>query len=327
MGEELAVNGVVYRVGDPAPPPLPLRSEAEVMARWQGDKPIVSIRCATYQHVGFIEDALRGFLGQNTDFPFEILVRDDASTDGTAEIVRDYAQRYPNIIRAVLETENRYPEVKPGQVLGPMARGEFIALCEGDDYWIAPDHLARAVTALAKDLTLSASVGKCFIISDGTVDGYEVAKARDWNWYLPVRALVYRSTLQVPTIASVYGDNILALQIQRSGTLRIFDEFVAVYRRHPGGLVAGHSLDDLRSPQAASCVSIAMYLARTGDLGLAIWYQEHAIQKIAWMLLPYGVSPLSPSSDATSLIGRVIRLARRVKQIVRRIRWGPMHRS
>lgn len=131
------MSGPVYRIGDPAPPLLPRRSEAEVVARWQGDKPVVSIECATYQHVTFIEDALRGFLGQDTDFPFEIPVRDDASTDGTADIVRDYAERYPSIIRAVLKTENRWPEVGPRQVLEPMVRGDFVARCEGDDYWLA----------------------------------------------------------------------------------------------------------------------------------------------------------------------------------------------
>jgi glycosyltransferase involved in cell wall biosynthesis len=158
-----------HRTGDPVPAPLPRRSEADVMRRWQGDRPVVSVRCATYQHVGFIEDALRGFLGQDTDFPFEVLIRDDASTDGTAEIVRDYAERFPTIIRAVLETENRYPEVRAGSVLGPMVRGQFIASCEGDDYWTDPRKLQIQHDGLVEHRQFVVSHHGVLVAADGLV--------------------------------------------------------------------------------------------------------------------------------------------------------------
>lgn len=111
------------------------------MARWQGDKPVVSILVPTYQHADFIEDALRGVLGQETEFPFEVIVRDDASTDGTAEIVEASVASYPNIIRAIFNAKNEYPQVKPLVAMVRFARGEFVALCEGDDYWIQRDKL------------------------------------------------------------------------------------------------------------------------------------------------------------------------------------------
>jgi len=160
---------LTYRTGDPMPSPLPRRSESDVTRGWQGDRPVVSIRCATYQHVGFIEDALRGFLGQDTDFPFEVLVRDDASTDGTAEIVRDYAERFPNVIRAVLETENRYPEVRAGSVLGPMIRGAFIASCEGDDYWTDSRKLQVQHDGLVEHPEFVASHHGVLVAEDGLV--------------------------------------------------------------------------------------------------------------------------------------------------------------
>jgi len=138
----------VLAVGAPAPEPLPHRSEADIVATWEGDTPVVSIICPTYQHVGFIEDAIRGFLGQETIFPFEVIIRDDASSDGTDEIVADYRDRYPLIIRAILETENTYPAVKPGEVMFPLAKGEFIAWCEGDDYWIDSAKLQTQVRTL-----------------------------------------------------------------------------------------------------------------------------------------------------------------------------------
>ena len=156
-------------VGDPAPTPPRLRSESEVVARWSSDRPVVSVICPAYQHAGFIKDAIHGFLGQDTDFPFEVVIRDDASTDGTAEIVRDYAQRYPNVIRAVLETENRYRKEGGGAVLRSMARGEFIATCEGDDYWTDPRKLQIQHDGLVDDPAAVASHHAVTVVRDGSI--------------------------------------------------------------------------------------------------------------------------------------------------------------
>ena len=189
----------LYLIGDSAPLPPLRRPEAEVMARWQGDEPVVSILCPTYQHIEFIEKALRGFLGQDTHFPFEIVVRDDASSDGTAEIVRDYAERYPNIIRAVLEEENTWSSKKPLEVLLPLVRGRFLTICEGDDYWVDPQHLARSVATLQNDPELAAVVSPCLVARDGIVTGLESPDPhRRWNYYLPIRSLLFRRETGLP---------------------------------------------------------------------------------------------------------------------------------
>ena len=111
--------------------------------------PVVSICCITYNHERFIAQALDGFLMQQTDFPVEIIIHDDASTDGTATIIRDYIARFPGRIRAVLRTENQY---KQGNGIIPMfaawVRGEYIAICEGDDFWTAPEKLQSQVAYL-----------------------------------------------------------------------------------------------------------------------------------------------------------------------------------
>ena len=311
--EEGTLSGPVYKVGDPAPPPLPRRSEAEAMARWQGDKPVVSILCPTYQHVDFIEDALRGFLGQDTDFPFEILVRDDASTDGTAEIVRDYAERYPNIIRALPETENRYSEVKPLQALGPMVRGEFIAICQGDDYWIDPTFLAKAVARIRQEgASVVAVLGGAYIVKGEFIVGLEWRHRGKWNWSLPARSLLYRNVITVPHIEHAFGDNVLAIELQRAGDIVHLNELGAVYRRHAGGVVAGLAAGDIHPLKAASNVSIALHLARAGDLDLAVKYQDRAIQKIAWMLKDYGVVPKNPPSGVALALDRVLQRLRSV---------------
>ncbi|WP_407074054.1 MULTISPECIES: glycosyltransferase family 2 protein [unclassified Pseudomonas] len=98
--------------------------------------PLLSIVCPTYNQVGFITQTIESFLAQKTNFPIEILINDDASTDGTTQIVEQYAARYPTIIRAFYHRVNQYSKgnlCTPG--LFKEARGKYIAYCEGDDYW------------------------------------------------------------------------------------------------------------------------------------------------------------------------------------------------
>ena len=87
-----------------------LRAENEIISRWSGNlfDPLVSICCISYNHESFIEDAVKGFLAQETDFPFEILIHDDASTDSTRQIIKKYAENYPNIIKPMYQLENQF---------------------------------------------------------------------------------------------------------------------------------------------------------------------------------------------------------------------------
>ena len=105
----------------------------------------VSVLCATFNHEDYLRQTLDSFVAQKTDFPFEVLVNDDASTDHTAEILREYADRYPDIIRPFYQDENLYSRRMNvyDLVFFPAARGKYIALCEGDDYWNDPEKLQR----------------------------------------------------------------------------------------------------------------------------------------------------------------------------------------
>lgn len=107
---------------------------------------MVSICCITYNQEEYIRDALDGFLSQDTDFSYEVLIHDDASTDGTADIIREYARQYPEIIKPILQTENQYAKGLTnvsGTHNFPRAKGRYIAMCEGDDYWTDPHKLQR----------------------------------------------------------------------------------------------------------------------------------------------------------------------------------------
>lgn len=110
----------------------------------------VSIICNAYNHEPYIRDALEGFVMQKTTFPFEVLVHDDASTDDTASIIREYEAQYPEIIKPIYETENQYSKQDGslGRIQYGRVKGKYIAMCEGDDYWTDPMKLQKQYDAL-----------------------------------------------------------------------------------------------------------------------------------------------------------------------------------
>ncbi len=106
---------------------------------------MVSVVCLAYNHEKYIRKCLDGFVMQKTNFPFEVLINDDASTDGTARIIREYEAKYPDIIKPTYQTENQFSQgvkIVP-TFLMPKAKGKYIAFCEGDDYWIDEHKLQK----------------------------------------------------------------------------------------------------------------------------------------------------------------------------------------
>ena len=114
------------------------------------DKILVSIRCLVYNHEPYLRQCLEGFVMQKTNFRFEAIVHDDASTDGSATIIREYAEKYPDIIKPIYETENQYSKRDGSltRITNAACRGKYIAICEGDDYWIDPQKLQKQVDFL-----------------------------------------------------------------------------------------------------------------------------------------------------------------------------------
>jgi len=112
--------------------------------------PIISIICNTYNHSRFIRTALEGFLMQKCTYPIEVLIHDDASTDGTQDIIRNYEREYPTLILPIYQKENMYSKgIKPTQRFQrPRAKGKYLAICEGDDYWTDPLKLQKQVDFL-----------------------------------------------------------------------------------------------------------------------------------------------------------------------------------
>lgn len=111
---------------------------------------MVTVITITYNHEPYIRECLEGIVSQRTTFPFELLIHDDASTDGTADIIREYEVKYPDIVKPIYQTENQYSRGVPigHTFLYPRAQGKYIAECEGDDYWTDPLKLQKQVDFL-----------------------------------------------------------------------------------------------------------------------------------------------------------------------------------
>lgn len=144
-------------------PPRPLQM-GDLASKWGNqNEPLVSILVPTYNHQHCIEDALCGILGQVTRFPFEVIVRDDASTDNTPNILAGYQAKYNRVLRLITETENQFGKgISFMPALAAAARGRFVALCAGDDYWIDHRKLQSQIDVLQEnegvDLVSTASV-------------------------------------------------------------------------------------------------------------------------------------------------------------------------
>lgn len=114
--------------------------------------PLVSVRCITYNHESYIRKCLEGFIMQKTNFKFEVIVHDDASTDKTADIIREYAEEYPDIIKPIYEKENQYSKGVEVlcKIMDKHMQGKYIAICEGDDYRIDENKLQKQVDFMEK---------------------------------------------------------------------------------------------------------------------------------------------------------------------------------
>ncbi|NTW98369.1 MAG: glycosyltransferase [Geobacteraceae bacterium] len=234
---------------------LPPRTEAEIMATWgEPREPVVSICCATFNHINYIEDAMRGLLAQVTTFPFEIIVRDDASTDGTSDIVRDYARSYPNIIRVVINQQNQFTKgVRPLHVWPSLASGEYIALCEEDDFWISPTKLQRQFELLERYPNAVMSVARTYFCQqDGEKLKYlNVTKADDnvllgfeeiKKYYYHTSTYVIKSYILKDVITrffsghALFGDTALRAILISYGPFAFLPEIVSVYRQTGNGI-------------------------------------------------------------------------------------------
>ncbi|MDD4689313.1 MAG: glycosyltransferase family 2 protein [Eubacteriales bacterium] len=131
----------------------------------------VSVFCIAFNHEKYIRQALQSVVAQKTNFKYEILVHDDASTDGTAEIIMEFAEKYPDLIIPIIQTENQYSKrINISNThLRPRARGKYIATCECDDFWVDENKLQQQYDVMENNPEISMCVHKVVGVNeDGT---------------------------------------------------------------------------------------------------------------------------------------------------------------
>ena len=221
---------------------------------------IVSIRCTAYNQEKFIRETLEGFIMQKTNFRFEAIVHDDASTDNTADIIREYAEKYPDIIKPIYETENQYSK-KDGSLLRIMNEGKYITMCEGDDYWTDPYKLQKQVDFLEAhpDYVLcshryqefyqnSCSLGNILprgINNDFTFDlNYYILRE---NWVTQPLTCMYRASAFDSDYYMKFKnkkDLVYFYVLLKKGKGVLLNDCMGVYRIHEKGVWSGLSLND-----------------------------------------------------------------------------------
>lgn len=208
--------------------------------------PLVSICCITYNQARFIGQCMNGFLVQQTSFPVEILVFDDASTDGAQDILLSFASK-DNRIRLFLQTENQWAKRRYGFIdwLIPAARGKYIALCEGDDYWTDPLKLQRQVDFLEANPGFVISSENCLIKDEINNTDYVFSKEATRELFLQdlldrrkfSTASVVFKNVQLPLkIIDGFMDTNLWCYLTKFGRVHFSDRISSVYRRHSGGV-------------------------------------------------------------------------------------------
>ncbi len=224
---------------------------------------MLSICCISYNHVRFISECIEGFLLQETDFPIEILIFDDASTDGTNQIIKNYADKDLRI-NTFLQTENQWSKQKYGLLewLFPAAQGKYIAICEGDDYWIDPHKLQKQVDYLEANPSCSISYHNNRILKNGLFGDQELTYSSQpeklffsdllkGNYTHTCSVVFRRSDLKL--LYDGMDDNSLALELLKDGTYAYYhDEIMAVYRVHDGGVWSKRNAKERYIMQAKS---------------------------------------------------------------------------
>lgn len=211
------------------------------------EKILVSVICNTYNHGKYIKECLESIVNQKTNFKFEVLVHDDASTDNTAVIVREYEKAYPNIIKPIYQKVNQYSQGHSiSELQSSRANGKYIALCEGDDYWTDDYKLQKQVDALEQNTTVDICAHSSWRIDALTLNKLSEISPAFNNTIIPVEdvimgeggfvatnSIVYRSSLNsiIPSFRKILRLD-YSLQIQGSlrGGMLFLKDNMSVYR-------------------------------------------------------------------------------------------------
>jgi glycosyltransferase involved in cell wall biosynthesis len=221
------------------------------------DFPLVSIICTAYNHELFIKDALDGFVMQKTTFPFEIIISDDASSDSTVSIINQYRLKYPQPFLIFCHQENQFSK-GTSFILDELianAKGKYIALCEGDDYWTDPYKLQKQVDFLENNMEYSISFHQSRILNNGVFSDDLIGVETDLDWhdifscvYIPTQTVVFRNIIKkspLEFMKQINGDTFLFCLLAQFGRAKYLNNIEpSVYRIHNSGIWSSKSLKE-----------------------------------------------------------------------------------
>ncbi len=229
--------------------------------------PVVTVRIYTYQHGPYIRDCIEGVLAQRTTYPFECIIGEDFSTDGTREIVFEYARRFPHIIRVITADYNVGGKANVRRC-AERTRGKYVALCEGDDYWISPLKLQRQIELMEASPDVSFCFHNAFIVhvnTAGTLLYYPTAIKPRLNFAeaaqisTPTASVLARNdvlaTLPEWRDKVIWQDLLFRLWCAHQGKLAYVDAVMSVYRIHGTSM----SANALRSRQTTYENEVFLY--------------------------------------------------------------------
>lgn len=244
------------------------------------DPVMVTVCTLAFNHGDYLSDCLEGILDQRCDFRVEVIVHDDASTDGTAEVLKEYQSRYPSIVRVISQTENLFSKgVNPQYAyILPASRGTYFAICDGDDFWKDPDKLAQQVAFLETSPDYALTYGPTKRIdAQGNVSDHKGGASSDLtaeqlksttglNTLTTCGRNVFRGAPPMYLRSSPIGDlTMWAMLGYHGGGKYIADLAPAFYRVHDGGILSRQNSTRQNMMSMLGHLSIAAYHLEQGD--------------------------------------------------------------
>lgn len=270
----------------------------------------VVIKCMTYNQEKYIEDALKGFVRQKTNFPFCAIVVDDCSTDGNASIIKEYERRFPDIIKGIYLPKNMYGNPDKRKYIKPWEeRAQYIAYCEGDDYWIDDYKLQRQVDFLDTHPDYMMHFHNALVryenhnrpdrlISNFQSGDFDTALLFE-KWQLPLASVLFRNEVyDSPILSELYkvkrGGFCFFITASRIGKVYGLSECLSVYRKNDGGVS--------NSMSQAYCMQLNYGFAKaSGDEGAMRVMNHRAYNEMKNLIIPF-------------VLGR--KTAREMKQVI-----------
>lgn len=319
------------------PLPSPIRITDQ---RWpDATTPLVSVRCITYNHAKFIRDTIDGFLMQETTFPVEILIHDDASTDGTSDIIRTYEKRHPSIFKVIYQNENQYSKgIKPAYILQPFITGKYIASCEGDDFWTDPLKLETQANYLEAHPECAISGHDAYVVDESgrTLSTSKLPNThkRDYTkeelqkgcaWILTMSWMYRNVLIEYPAPEDRYiknGDTFITVLLGAYGGSKYHPEIKpACYRKHAGGIWSLISDEARLDDRINTFFWIYRYFKRKNNQPLAdFWKRTWQQNSFTTMEKAHFFDLVEQNIKFKTLITQVVQIG--LKKIIRRISRG-----